>query len=59
MVSELNSGHAHPYTSHEQHEARSLELASQVLGLATGISIMLLIALYEHDLKDIFVSFNN
>ena len=22
MIPELNSGHAHPYTSHEQHEAR-------------------------------------
>ena len=30
MIPELNSGHAHPYTSHEQHDSRSAELGLQV-----------------------------
>jgi zinc transporter ZupT len=30
MIPELNSGHAHPYTSNEQHESKSTELVLQV-----------------------------
>ena len=35
---------------------RSTELALQILGMSTGIGIMLIIALYEHDMKNAFVS---
>lgn len=55
MIPELNSGHAHPYTAHEQHDSRSAELGLQVLGMSIGSGIMLLIALYEHDLKELFI----
>jgi zinc transporter 10 len=54
MMPELSSGHAHPISQHGQQEARGLALALQVLGMATGLGIMLLIALYEHDLKVAF-----
>lgn len=54
MIPELNSGHAHPYTSKEQNESKATELCLQVLGMMLGGTIMLLIALYEHDMKTIF-----
>jgi len=54
MIPELNSGHAHPYTSKEQNESKATELCLQVLGMTLGGTIMLLIALYEHDMKNIF-----
>ena len=54
MIPELNSGHAHPYTQHAQHESHSMELILQILGMATGAGIMLIIALYEHELKEAF-----
>jgi zinc transporter ZupT len=56
MIPELNSGHAHPYSSHEQRDTHCLELGLHLLGMCTGIAIMMLIALYEHDLKAAFGS---
>ena len=84
MIPELNSGHAHPYTSKAQNESKATELClqvriflsnnlnfflchiltifshiffwlhPQVLGMTLGGTIMLLIALYEHDMKNFF-----
>jgi len=51
MMPELSSGHAHPISRDRQREPRGLALFLQVLGMTTGICIMLLIALFEHDLK--------
>ena len=54
MMPELSSGHAHPISKDKQHEGHWLEILLQVLGMSVGVSIMLIIALYEHDLKGIF-----
>jgi len=54
MIPELNSGHSHPYTSEDHHESKATELCLQVLGMSLGAVIMLLIALYEHDMKSMF-----
>lgn len=54
MIPELNSGHSHPYTSEQHHESKATELCLQVLGMSLGATIMLLIALYEHDMKNLF-----
>eukprot|EP00092_Neocalanus_flemingeri_P107182 GFUD01137564.1.p1 GENE.GFUD01137564.1~~GFUD01137564.1.p1 ORF type:complete len:493 (-),score=130.07 GFUD01137564.1:518-1996(-) len=54
MMPELSSGHAHPISKDKQHEGHWLEIMLQVLGMSMGVSIMLLIALYEHDLKGVF-----
>ena len=54
MMPELSSGHAHPISKDKQHEGHWLEIVLQVLGMSMGVSIMLLIALYEHDLKGVF-----
>lgn len=51
MMPELSSGHAHPISNDKQHEGHWLEIFLQVLGMSCGVCIMLLIALYEHDLK--------
>lgn len=56
MMPELSSGHAHPISKDHQHEGHWLEIFLQVLGMACGVSVMLLIALYEHDLKQAFVA---
>jgi len=55
MMPELSSGHSHPISSNRQKETHWLGLILQVLGMFTGIFIMLIIALYEHDLSEIFV----
>jgi len=54
MIPELNSGHAHPYTADEPQQSKATELCLQVLGMSLGAVIMLLIALYEHDMKTLF-----
>jgi len=54
MMPELSSGHAHPISKDKQHEGHWLEIFLQVLGMSCGVCIMLLIALYEHDLKQAF-----
>lgn len=54
MMPELNSGHAHPISAEVQTESHALEVILQLLGMAVGVTIMLLIALYEHDLKEAF-----
>jgi len=51
MMPELSSGHAHPISRTKQHEGHGLALLLQVSGMSIGVGIMLLIALYEHDLK--------
>lgn len=40
-------------TSHSK-EGTLCQCILQLMGLATGIGIMLVIALYEHDLKNLF-----
>ncbi|KAG8039597.1 hypothetical protein G9C98_008240 [Cotesia typhae] len=47
MIPELSSGHSEESGSHWQ-------CLLQALGLITGLGIMLIIALYENDLKNIF-----
>jgi hypothetical protein len=37
-----------------QHECQWLGLLLQLLGMSLGVAIMLLIALYEHDLRSMF-----
>ena len=37
-----------------KHEGHWLEIVLQVLGMSLGVFIMLIIALYEHDLKGVF-----
>jgi zinc transporter 10 len=54
MMPELSSGHSHPISSGKQQEGHWVEILLQVLGMAIGVSIMLIIALYEHDLKGVF-----
>eukprot|EP00092_Neocalanus_flemingeri_P087532 GFUD01110475.1.p1 GENE.GFUD01110475.1~~GFUD01110475.1.p1 ORF type:complete len:114 (+),score=31.20 GFUD01110475.1:1-342(+) len=54
MMPELSSGHTHPISKDKQPQGHWLEVVLQVLGLSMGVSIMLLIALYEHDLKGVF-----
>ncbi|XP_046399369.1 zinc transporter foi [Ischnura elegans] len=41
-------------TSHSKEGGSFFQSVLQLLGVITGVGIMLLIALYEHDLKDIF-----
>lgn len=53
MMPELNSGHGHPISSDAQ-KSRLMEILLQLLGMSTGVAIMLVIALYEHDLKAMF-----
>ncbi len=55
MIPELNSGHAHPYTSDAQTDSHVMEVFLQLLGMVIGALIMLLIALYEHDMKNAFL----
>ena len=38
----------------QQHGGQWLGLALHLLGMSLGVSIMLLIALYEHQLKNVF-----
>lgn len=42
-------------TAHNEHNALT-QCILQLLGMICGVGIMLLIALYEHDLKLIFTS---
>lgn len=44
-------------TAHNEHSAFT-QCFLQFAGMLTGVAIMLLIALYEHDLKIIFTSDN-
>ena len=54
MIPELSSGHSHPISSGKQQESNWVDIVLQMLGMFLGVSIMLMIALYEHDLKGIF-----
>jgi len=54
MMPELSSGHAHPISRMKQHEGHGLAILLQLLGMSIGVIIMLLIAIYEHDLKSAF-----
>ena len=54
MMPELSSGHSHPIADHAHHDSHLKELALQLLGMGTGITIMLLIALYEQNLAQMF-----
>jgi len=55
MMPELSSGHTHPISEGKMQEGHWLEVLPQVVGMSIGVGIMLVIALYEHDLKEIFV----
>ena len=57
MMPELSSGHSHPLTDHAQHDSHLKELALQILGMGCGITIMLLIALYEKNLAQMFSNY--
>jgi len=54
MMPELSSGHSHPISPNRQKEAHWLGLTLQVLGMFSGVFIMLAIALYEDELKKVF-----
>merc|ERR1719273_1145466 len=54
MMPELSSGHSHPISPNKQKEAHWVGLLLHLLGMSLGVSIMLLIALYEHQLKSVF-----
>jgi len=54
MVPELSSGHAHPISKDRQGEGHWVGVMLQVLGMAMGVSIMLVIALYEHKMVEMF-----
>merc|ERR1719341_716971 len=54
MMPELSSGHAHPISRTQQHGGQWVGLLLHLLGMSLGVSIMLLIALYEHQLKNVF-----
>lgn len=57
MIPELNSGHAHPSADGaDGHpgESQALEVGLQVAGMSIGALIMLLIAVYEENLKTVF-----
>ena len=51
MMPELSSGHAHPIAGSQPH-SNWLELILHMFGMLLGVGIMLLIAIYEHDIKD-------
>jgi len=51
MMPELSSGHAHPIADSQPH-SNWLELILHMFGMLLGVGIMLLIAIYEHDIKD-------
>ena len=55
MMPELSSGHSHLVSSNREKESHWLGLILQVLGLFTGVFVMLIIALYEHQLSQILV----
>ena len=52
MVPELSSGHAHPIAKGRQDEGHILEVVLQMTGMGAGVTIMLIIALYEHDMME-------
>ncbi|XP_063698679.1 zinc transporter foi [Culicoides brevitarsis] len=52
MIPELTSSH----TGDKEERCQLSELILQFLGMAMGFGIMLLISIYEHDLKDMFSS---
>ena len=54
MVPELSSGHTHPISKDRQGEGHWVGVVLQVLGMAMGVSIMLVIALYEHKMVEMF-----
>jgi len=58
MVPELSSGHAHPITKHSQMEGHWVVVVLQLVGMVVGVSIMLVIALYEHEMFQMFVESN-
>ena len=55
MLPELTSGHAHP-TTKDKHGQKvyMVEVGLQLLGMCLGVSIMLVIAIYEPIMKNLF-----
>ena len=51
MMPELSSGHAHPLQGEPQ-GGDLISLVLQLLGMTMGVSIMLVIALFEHLLQE-------
>ena len=59
MMPELSSGHTHPISRSRQQEGNWVEITLQMFGMFSGLIIMLLIALHEHDLKGVFSENNH
>jgi len=54
MVPELSSGHAHPFMPHSHIDPHLFELSMQVCGMLFGIGVMMILAIYEHELTESF-----
>jgi len=54
MVPELSSGHAHPITKGGEETGYWVGVVLQFLGMSLGVSIMLVIALFEHKMVGMF-----
>lgn len=55
MMPELSSGHTHPLSKEQQTEGHVVAVLLQLAGMATGVAIMTVIALYEEDFKIMLV----
>jgi len=55
MMPELSSGHTHPLSKEQQTEGHVVAVLLQLAGMATGVAIMTIIALYEEDFKILLV----
>merc|ERR1712179_795013 len=55
MLPELSSGHAHPITKDKHgQKVYMVEVVLQLMGMCLGVSIMLVIAIYEPIMKNLF-----
>jgi len=55
MLPELSSGHAHPITKDKHgQKVYMVEVGLQLLGMCLGVSIMLVIAIYEPIMLNLF-----
>jgi len=55
MLPELSSGHAHPITKDKHgQKVYMVEVGLQLMGMCLGVSIMLVIAIYEPIMKNLF-----
>ena len=54
MIPELSSGHTHPLRQAHGEGGQWVGLVLQFLGMLLGVAIMLVIALSEHFMEDMF-----